>query len=173
MMLRDSVAVFAARALAIYADRVQPKVTLPAPLNLVTDGASLLWHLDIYEHRVPKQVWDDAAASTDRTYPKSGMPFADVHMRLVAAKAGRRARLDQRIDDFGRRLADDELAPGPIVSAICCAALAIANGDCGGCERILEPAACELVRIGGSCGAAIKVRTASRLSRYTGMLSAR
>ena len=42
------------------------------------------------------------------------------------------------------------LAAGPVVPAICRAALAFAEGDHAGCVRILEPVAAEVVRIGGS-----------------------
>jgi hypothetical protein len=42
------------------------------------------------------------------------------------------------------------MAAGPVVPALCRAALAFANGDHAGCARILEPLAGEVVRIGGS-----------------------
>ncbi|MGY3471110.1 hypothetical protein ACVW0I_007981 [Bradyrhizobium sp. LM6.11] len=40
----------AARALAIYADVLQPQATQAPPLNVVTDAASLLWRLSAYGH---------------------------------------------------------------------------------------------------------------------------
>jgi hypothetical protein len=42
------------------------------------------------------------------------------------------------------------LPAGPVVPAICRAALAFAEEDYAGCARILEPVAAEVVRIGGS-----------------------
>lgn len=108
----------AARALAIYAERVQPKVTTAAPINAVTDCASLLWRLDAYGHRVPRDIWVDAAAYAERCFPKAGIPFADVHMALLAAAIGNGTGLDQRIADLERRLKDGKLAPGPVVPAV-------------------------------------------------------
>ncbi len=139
-----------ARALAIYAERVQPKVTTAPPLNSVTDGASLLWRLAAYGHTVPKEIWDDAAAHAERSFPKAGVPFADMHMALVAAATGNHASLAQRIADLEKRLADGKLAPGPMLPAVCRAMLAFADGDYKACARTLEPIAAEVVRIGGS-----------------------
>jgi Tfp pilus assembly protein PilF len=140
----------AARALAIYAERVQPKVTTAPPLNSVTDGASLLWRLLAYGHAVPKQLWDEAAAHAERSFPKAGIPFADMHMALVAAATGNRDGLAQRVAELEKRLAGGKLAPGPVVPAICRGVLAFAEGDYAGCVRTLEPVAAEVVRIGGS-----------------------
>ena len=140
----------AARALAIYAERVQPKVTTAPPINSVTDGASLLWRLAAYGHAVPKEVWDDAAAHAERSFPRTGVPFADVHMALVAAATGNQTSLEQRIAELEKRLADGKLAPGGVVPAICRAMLAFAGGDYQACARILEPVTAEVVRIGGS-----------------------
>jgi Tfp pilus assembly protein PilF len=140
----------AERALAIYADRVQPKVTTAPPLNSVTDGASLLWRCLAYGHAVPKDMWDDAAAHAEQSFPRAGVPFADMHMALVAAATGNHTALAQRVADLEKRLADGKLAPGPVVPAICRAVLAFADGDYKACVRTLEPVAAEVVRIGGS-----------------------
>lgn len=140
----------AARALEIYADRVQPKVTTAPPINSVTDGASLLWRLAAYGHEVPTEIWDEAAAHADRSFPKAGVPFADVHMALVAAATGNRAGLLLRIAELEKRLADGKLASGAVVPAICRAMLAFAEGDYKTAARMLEPIAADVVRIGGS-----------------------
>ena len=140
----------AVRALAIYAERVQPKVTTAPPLNSVTDSVSLVWRLQAYGHVVPKDIWDDVAAHAERSFPKAGVPFADMHMALVAAATGNHASLSQRMADLEKRLADGKLAPGPVLPAICRAMMAFANGDYKACVAILEPVAAEVVRLGGS-----------------------
>ena len=140
----------AARALAIYADRIQPKVTTAAPLFAVVDGASLLWRLWMCGYTVSKDVWDDAAVYAERNFPKSGTPFVDVHIALLAAATGNRAGLEQRIGDLERRLEEGKLPQGFGVPAICRGAQAFADADFAGCVRILEPVADETVRIGGS-----------------------
>jgi hypothetical protein len=138
------------RALAIYAAKVHPKVTLAPPLNSVSDGASLLWRLEAYGHDVSKELWEEAAAHGERSFPKAGVPFADMHMALIAAATGNHAALNQRIAELEKRLADGRLAPGPVMPAVCRALLAFGNGHYGECARILEPVAAEVVRIGGS-----------------------
>jgi hypothetical protein len=138
------------RALAIYAAKVQPKVTLAPPVNSVSDGSSLLWRLAVYGHAVPKDIWDDAAAHAERNFPKAGIPFLDMHMALVAAATGNHAALTRRIGELEKRLADGKLAPGPVVPAICRALLAFGDENYSECVRVLEPVAAEVVRIGGS-----------------------
>ena len=140
----------AGRALSIYAERVQPKVATSPPLNIVCDGPSLLWRCAAYGHAVPRDLWDDVAAYAERLFPKAGVPFADVHVALVAAATGNQAGLAQRIETLEARLKDGKLAQGSVVPAICRAVNAFASGDHAGCARILEPVAHEVVRIGGS-----------------------
>jgi hypothetical protein len=100
----------------------------------------------VYGYPVPKEIWEEAAAYAERSFPKSGIPFADVHMALVAAATGNRAGLEQRIGD----LEDGKLPQGFAVPAICRGAQAFADADYAGCVRFLEPVADEMVRIGGS-----------------------
>lgn len=140
----------AQRALAIYTDRVQPKVATAPPLNVVTDGASLLWRLSAYGHSVPRQAWDDAANYAERSFPSAGMSFADVHMALLSAAIGNRAGLDQRITALEARIKDGKLPAGSVVPAICRAVQAFADGNYRDCVQVLEPVASEVVRIGGS-----------------------
>ncbi len=140
----------AARALAIYNDRIQPKVTTAPPINSVTDGTSLLWRMAIEGHSVPKDTWDDAVAHAERSFPNAGVTFADVHLALVSAATGNNAGLEMRIDTLEKRLGEGKLAAGAVVPAICRAARAFAEDDFAGCARILTPVADEVVRIGGS-----------------------
>lgn len=140
----------ATRALAIYKDRVQPKVSTAAPLHAVADIASLLWRTKAYGHAVPNEMWSDAAAFAERHFPKAGISFADVHLALIAAATGNRAGLEERISDLEEHLKEGTLVQGRVVPAICRAVRAFADDDYMGCARILEPAADEVVRIGGS-----------------------
>jgi hypothetical protein len=140
----------AARALAIYADVLQPAVTQAPPLNVITDGASLLWRLSAYGHAVPKALWTEADATAQRLFPKSGLPFADVHMALFAAATQNREALEARLAVIEQRLAEGKLAAGPVVPAICRAMKAFADEDYARCVRELASVLGEVVRIGGS-----------------------
>jgi len=140
----------AARALAIYAAVLKPSVTRAPPLNAVTDGASLLWRLSAYGHAVSDDLWTEADAFAQRAFPKSSIPFADVHMALFAAATRNQAALEQRLGVIEKRLSDGKLPAGPVVPGIFRAMTAFAGGDYAGCVAHLEPVLDEVVRIGGS-----------------------
>lgn len=140
----------AARALAIYADVLQPQATQAPPLNVVTDGASLLWRLSAYGHAVPKALWLDADAAAQKLFPKSSLPFADVHMALFAAATQNREALAARLAVIEQRLTEGKLPAGPVVPAICQALAAFADEDYAACVRMLDPVLADVVRIGGS-----------------------
>jgi Tfp pilus assembly protein PilF len=140
----------AARALAIYAEVLRPSATKAPPLNAVTDGASLLWRLTAYGHAVPDHLWAEADAFAQRAFPKSSIPFADVHMALFAAATRNRAALEERLAVVEKRLSEGKLPAGPVVPRIFRAMTAFAEGQYDACVRQLEPALDEVVRIGGS-----------------------
>jgi hypothetical protein len=140
----------AARALAIYADVLKPSVTSAPPINAISDGASLLWRLSAYGHDVPREFWADADAFAQRAFPKSSIPFADVHMALFAAATRNATALEQRLGVIEQRLSEGKLAAGPVVPKICRAMNAFAGEDYQGCIRHLEPVLDDVARIGGS-----------------------
>jgi hypothetical protein len=139
-----------ARALAIYTDRIRPDVSAAAPLNVMTDGASLLWRLGVSGHTAPQAIWDDVAANAERNFPKSGNSFADVHAAIIAAATGNRAALDERIGELDARSANGSLPAGLVVPALCRAVRAFSDGDYRACVSLLEPVVGDVVRIGGS-----------------------
>lgn len=138
------------RALAIYADYIQPSASAGMPVNVVSDTASFLWRLKAYGHTVPAGLWEDAAAYSGSYFQKAGFAFADIHMALLAAATGDRAAVEGRVKALAELVETGALAAGPVVPAICRAALAFADEDYATCARILEPVATEVVRIGGS-----------------------
>jgi hypothetical protein len=140
----------AATALGIYRDVLAPQVNAAPPLNVMSDCAGLLWRLSAYGHAVARELWREAEDYAIRYFPRSSLPFADVHMALLAAATGEEAALDERLRTIERRLADGKLAAGPVVPQICRAARAFAAGDPRGCVAHLEPVLGEVVRIGGS-----------------------
>lgn len=140
----------AARALAIYADVLQPSATRAPPLNVVTDAASLLWRLSAYGHAVPKALWLDADVTAQKLFPKSSLAFADVHMALFAAATQNREALAARLAVIEQRLGDGKLPAGSVVPAICRALAAFADEDYASCVQTLSPVLDEVVRIGGS-----------------------
>ncbi|MBV9532445.1 MAG: tetratricopeptide repeat protein [Bradyrhizobium sp.] len=139
-----------AAALALYHDALQPGATEAPPLNAMSDCASLLWRLAVYGHDVPANLWVDAVGYAKRQFPKSSLPFVDVHMALLAAASGDEAALEERLRAIEERLADNKLAAGPVVPLICRALNVFAAGNYRRCVSMLEPALLDVVRIGGS-----------------------
>ena len=58
--------------------------------------------------------------------------------------------MEKRVSALIDMIEAGTLAAGPVVPAICRAALAFADEDYAGCVRILKPVASEVVRVGGS-----------------------
>lgn len=139
-----------ARALKIYAEVLHPSVTHAPPLNAVTDGASLLWRLQAYGYAVPDGLWSEADAYAQHAFPRSSIPFADVHMALFAAATRNRAALEERLAVIEKRLAEGKLPAGAVVPTLFRAMSAFAEGDYRSCVALLSPVLDEVVRIGGS-----------------------
>ena len=140
----------AARALAIYADVLDPSHNPAPPLNVMSDCAALLWRLRAYGHAVPSDLWDEAEAYATAHFPKTSLPFVEMHMALLAAATHNTAALDERLRTLEARLTDGKLAAGPVVPKTCRALRAFADQDYPSCVRELKPVLDDVVRFGGS-----------------------
>ena len=69
---------------------------------------------------------------------------------MLDAATGDAAAVERRAAALTALVEAGTLAAGPVVPAICRAALAFIEEDYAGCVRLLEPLANEVVRIGGS-----------------------
>ncbi len=138
------------KASAIYFERIQPSVNQAPPLNAMTDGVSLLWRLQASGQPVTGDAWREIADYAEHRFPRAGNSFIDVHMAMLAAMTGNATALEQRLADLDNRRASGKLPAGSVVPDICRAARAFAAQDFQDCVKILEPAAAEVVRIGGS-----------------------
>jgi hypothetical protein len=135
-------------ALAIYEQHIKPAGRPYPPLNIFTDGASLLWRLTLAGRAGLESHWRDIAAYGEKYFPQAGAHFADVHFALAAA-AGRE-KLDTRLTQLEAREASGKLAPGHAAIELCRGVRSFAEGDHASAIRHLEPAMSELARIGGS-----------------------
>jgi tetratricopeptide (TPR) repeat protein len=136
-------------ALDIYEAHIEPAGRPYPPLNIFTDGASLLWRLSLAGQAGLEPHWRDVAAYGEKYFPQAGAHFADVHFALAAAMTGGDA-LGTRLAQLEARAADGKLAPGGCAIELCRGIRAFAEGDNDGAVRLLEPAISELARIGGS-----------------------
>jgi hypothetical protein len=137
-------------ALKIYQEQIRPSVSDAPLINVVTDGASLLWRLALDGRDISRSHWDEIAEFGDRRLPHAGAHFMDLHCVLAAAAMGDDARLNRRLSELERLHADGRLAPGATALELCRGVRAFAAGDDREAIRILEPLMPEVVRIGGS-----------------------
>ncbi len=133
-------------ALAIYEQHIKPAGRPYPPLNIFTDGTSLLWRLSLAGKTGLEGHWRDIAAYGEKYFPQAGAHFADVHFALAADGEAFGTRLAQ----LEKRAADGMLAPGLAAIDLCRGIRAFAEGDNAGAIRFMEPAISELARIGGS-----------------------
>jgi tetratricopeptide (TPR) repeat protein len=140
----------ATKALAIYMDILQPSINAAPPLNAMSDCASLLWRLLINGQAVPATLWADADAYAAAHFPKTSLPFVEMHMALLAAATGNQSALDERLRAIEQRLAGGKLAAGPVVPAVCRALDAFAREDFENCAEQLDGVLADIVRLGGS-----------------------
>ncbi|MDE5453345.1 tetratricopeptide repeat protein [Bradyrhizobium sp. CSA112] len=136
-------------ALAIYEQHIKPAGRPYPPLNIFTDGASLLWRLSLAGQIGLEPHWRDVAAYGEKYFPQAGAHFADVHFALATAMTGSDA-LNIRLAQLEARDADGKLMPGRAAIDLCRGIRAFAEGDNAGAIRMLEPALADLARIGGS-----------------------
>jgi hypothetical protein len=136
-------------ALEIYEQHIKPAGRPYPPLNIFTDGASLLWRLSLAGQAGLEPHWREVAAYGEKYFPQAGAHFADVHLALAAAMTGGDA-LEKRLAQLEARQADGKLMPGRAAIDLCRGIRAFAEGGNANAIGFLEPAISELTRIGGS-----------------------
>ena len=136
-------------ALRIFQNQIRPAVSDAPPINVLSDGASLLWRLALDGRDIPRADWDEIVDYGDRRAPSAGSHFVDLHYVLAAAM-GDPARFGKRVSELEALHANGRLAPGSVAVAMCKGAHAMAAGDSGAAIGILEPLMPDVVRIGGS-----------------------
>ena len=101
-------------ALAIYEQHIKPAGRPYPPLNIFTDGASLLWRLSLAGKAGLEPHWRDVAAYGEKYFPQAGRAFC-----RRSFCAGRRRQQTAppsttRLAQLEARAADGKLAPGAL-----------------------------------------------------------
>jgi hypothetical protein len=137
-------------AMSIYRSHVHPSVSKGVSINVVTDGAALLWRMDAYGDRVDPALWRELSAYANGAFPRPGHGFVDTHMALIEASLLQGEAAAERASTLDARISEGKYAAGPLVPAICRAALAFKQGHPADCAAILTPMVPDFARIGGS-----------------------
>lgn len=122
---------------------VVPGAAWGPPLNVLTDGASILYRAELAGEEVPAERWKAISDYAKRMFPKTGLGFADMHAALAHAMAGNGEALEAIITDAKGPAAD-------LVSEFAEAFRAIAKQNWAEASAHLIPAMADHARIGGS-----------------------
>ena len=131
----------AAGAAAIYREVLRPAVNPSPPINVISDGASLLWRLSLGDQAAE---WRELADYGKARFPRPAGHFIEWHLAMAAAGAGQLVAVEERLAVL------PEAAPGPVFRAACRAFGAFAAGDYASVVALLEPMTADFRRMGGS-----------------------
>ncbi|MCB1742316.1 MAG: tetratricopeptide repeat protein [Gammaproteobacteria bacterium] len=132
-----------------YLENCWPDVSVSPPINVVTDGVSLLWRAELAGITVSAARWRRMREYLQAQFPKPGI-FVDVHLAFCLAALEDWDALSVFIDDLERADVEQRLAAGPVVPIIARAAAAFRQGLHAEVVALLQPVLDEVVRIGGS-----------------------
>ncbi|MBN9488558.1 MAG: tetratricopeptide repeat protein [Alphaproteobacteria bacterium] len=144
----------AGRAWQIYQAQVQPGGASggawgPA-LNVATDASSFLWRAELAGQARKSDAWQQVNGYVQKSFPKGGIAFVDVHRALTAGAAGDSETLASIVAELEERVASGRSPAGEVVPRLAKGLAAFAKSDWAGVIANLEPALAATVRIGGS-----------------------
>jgi hypothetical protein len=139
------------RARAAFEDGIRARVAPRAPAtNVLTDGVSLLWRLELDGEPVAPHEWAEIAAFARERFPATTAHFHELHCLMAWAAAGEWTLFEQRLAELRDRVARGTLPPGTVVPALGEGFAAFIRGDHAAAARAIEPFVDDIVRCGGS-----------------------
>jgi len=136
------------RAWKIYASGVHPGGAWGPALNVATDAPAFLWRAELAGQPRKPEAWQQVNAYVQKSFPKAGIGFVDVHRALSAVAANDSAALGPIVAELEERAA--KAPTGPVVPGLARGLAAYGRGDWAGAIAEFEPALAATVRIGGS-----------------------
>lgn len=138
------------RAWQVYRAQVHPGGAWGPALNVATDAPAFLWRAELAGHARQPSLWDEVHAYGQKSFPKPGIAFVDVHRALTAVAAGDSDAIKSFVADLEERAASGRSPAGDVVPRLARGLAAYGAGDWATAIAVLEPALVETVRIGGS-----------------------
>ncbi|HSD41603.1 MAG TPA: tetratricopeptide repeat protein [Burkholderiales bacterium] len=138
------------RAWQAYRSGVHPGGSWGPPINVVSDCAAFLWRTELAGERRRPELWREVQEYALKSFPKAGVPFADVHTAVACVANGDHAALERLVGEMRDRIAAGKFPPGAVVPTIGEGFAAYAKNDWNAAIRLFEQALPETVRIGGS-----------------------
>ena len=128
---------------ARYDASIDPETSAGLPINVVTDGAALLFRAELAGITVDPAQWRKLSDFAATTFARPGQSFVDMHAALAHAMAGDGERL-ARIAETRSGFAADLVRPVARAWGL------IARGDWAGALDALTPVMAGTDRLGGS-----------------------
>ena len=138
------------RAWQVYQAQVHPGGAWGPALNVATDSTSFLWRAELAGHGRKPSLWNEVHVYGQKSFPKPGIAFVDVHRALAAVAAGDRDGIASYVAELEQRAASGRSPAGDVVPRLANGLAAYGDGDWVKAIAALEPALAETVRIGGS-----------------------
>lgn len=126
-----------------YRGAIAPGAGHAVPINVLTDGAALLWRAEMAGASVAPEDWRALSAFATEHFPQPSQSFADMHAALAHAMAGEGAAL-ARVAEASRGYAAE------LVQPVARAWGAVARGDWADALTELTPIMSDHARLGGS-----------------------
>jgi Tfp pilus assembly protein PilF len=140
----------AAAASQLFWDTFAPEVHSGPPRGKLNDAASFLWRWELAGHPRDAAAWRMMHDFANRTFPRAGAAFSDMHVALAQAVAGDDAALAARARQIDALMGEGRYPSGPCVPAVLRGFAAFERRDFSTAIEALEPIADQLERIGGS-----------------------
>lgn len=128
---------------AHYRGGIAPGAGHALPINVLTDGAALLWRAEMAGASVAPEDWRALSEYATEHFPRPSQSFADMHAALAHAMAGDGAAL-AKVAEASKGYAADMVQP------VARAWGAVARGDWTAALTELTPVMADHARLGGS-----------------------
>jgi tetratricopeptide (TPR) repeat protein len=138
------------RAWDAYRAGVHPGGSWGPPINVVSDCAAFLWRAELAGEARRPALWREVHDYALKSFPKAGVPFADVHTVVACVADGDFATIERLTGEMRDRIAAGKFPPGAVVPTIAEGFAAYAKNDWSAAIRHFEAALPETVRVGGS-----------------------
>ena len=138
------------RAWQVYEAQVHPGGAWGPALNVATDAPAFLWRAELAGQPRREPLWREARDYAQKSFPKPGIAFVDVHRALACVAVGDRDGIAGIVSELEQRAASGRSPAGDVVPRLAAGLAAYGRGDWAASIAALEPALAATVRIGGS-----------------------
>lgn len=135
-------------AITIYRDAIGPAASKALPMFTLIDSASFLWR-SFLQGKTHRPAASELGSFIAQHQPAAGLPFVNAHLAMACAVLGDGAAAAKLREQVEERLSENKQPSGDVVLRVCEGITVLAE-DPAKAASILEAAATDLPRLGGS-----------------------